>query len=251
MKENNANGGSVSFLQHCKQQIWLANTMVSSEADEWRQKGLTLGKTQRVSVFDYFNQFFKNKDLVCFDENKLFVSFCHGSEPLIWTFLEINRVNSDLTDPFFVSTFPKTLYFCRFVWVLFSHIVVFTVKIKWKEMYYCLNPRQGWCLLWGALVRRLEPVHRRNTGTQTFTSFSFKCFNISDPHACVLQRLRECERRSRWTLFGGWIILQATSGAPHGTADCSKTSRWAHGRGHLQWVRSRVYSQIKHHHKWL
>lgn len=28
-----------------------------------------------------------------------------------------------------------------------------------------------------------------------------------------------------------WIILQATSGAPHGTADCSKRGRWARGEG--------------------
>lgn len=28
-----------------------------------------------------------------------------------------------------------------------------------------------------------------------------------------------------------WIILPATSGAPHGTADCSKRGRWARGEG--------------------
>lgn len=28
-----------------------------------------------------------------------------------------------------------------------------------------------------------------------------------------------------------WIILQATSGAPHGTADCGKRGRWARGGG--------------------
>lgn len=96
----------------------------------------------------------------------------------------------------------------------------------------CLNwslheSKQGWCLFWEPGGSLVQPDHRRNRAIQTFTSFSFKCSSITDPHACVLQRLRESERRSRWTLFGGWIILQATSGAPHGTADCSKTSRWA------------------------
>lgn len=39
-----------------------------------------------------------------------------------------------------------------------------------------------------------------------------------------------------------WIILQATSGAPHGTADCGKRGRWARGGGHPSSGFSYIYT---------
>lgn len=38
-----------------------------------------------------------------------------------------------------------------------------------------------------------------------------------------------------------WIILQATSGAPHGTANCSERGRWACWRAPLQWAFSNLF----------
>lgn len=51
------------------------------------------------------------------------------------------------------------------------------------------------------------------------------------PHARMVPELNVCVWGQMDTFMSVrvWIILQATSGAPHGTADCSKRDRWARG----------------------
>lgn len=39
-----------------------------------------------------------------------------------------------------------------------------------------------------------------------------------------------------------WIILQATSGAPHGTANCGERGRWACWRAPLLWALSNLFN---------
>lgn len=38
-----------------------------------------------------------------------------------------------------------------------------------------------------------------------------------------------------------WIILQATSGAPHGSANCGERGRWACWRAPLRWALSNLF----------
>ncbi len=53
------------------------------------------------------------------------------------------------------------------------------------------------------------------------------------PHACMVLGLNVCVWGQMDTFMSVWvwIILPATSGAPHGTADCGKRGRWARGEG--------------------
>lgn len=59
-----------------------------------------------------------------------------------------------------------------------------------------------------------------------------KCHGNSDHRACVVLRLTECLRSQMdtFTSVQMWIILQATSGGPHGAADCGKWNRWVCGQ---------------------
>lgn len=75
---------------------------------------------------------------------------------------------------------------------------------------------------------------------QYLTAVSGKCHDNNRlaeasqcPHACMVLWLNVCVRGQMDTFMSiwVWIILPATSGAPHGIADCSKRGRWAHGEG--------------------
>lgn len=96
----------------------------------------------------------------------------------------------------------------------------------------CLSPARRLSL--GLSMDRIEEVQRyltlqylvntTTTGLQRLPSVPMPVW-FWGLNVCVWGQMDTF--MSAWV----WIILQATSGAPHGTADCGKRGRWARGEG--------------------